>query len=259
MKFIILLLPLTFISVYAQAANEPDELNDLMSRWLSLESQKGKLQTQWNSRSQQLEQKIALFETERESLQSVIDNSKKTGSDVDERRLTLTKKQQTLESEQALVNAKIQAATHAIQTLILRLPPPVQSQWEEKIALLEQADVNDSEKLERLLSLFKMAEDFDKRIAMNRTAMQIPTADGNTQRVLVTQIYMGISQGWYVSDDGSAYGYGKSNALGWTWWHQADAAKELGHELDPQAILNVRAVLENPTTASYLPLPIKLQ
>lgn len=257
MKFIPLLL-LTLLSHNSLAADEPDELNELMSNWISLESQKGKLQTQWNARSQQLEQKIALFETERESLQIVIDNSQKTGGDVDEHRLSLLQKQQTLESEQALVNSKIQSATNAIRTLVLRLPPPIQDQWQEKMSLLDQADVSDSEKLERLLSLFKMAEDFDKRIALHRTTMELQAADKRTEKVLVTQIYMGISHGWYVSDDGSAYGYGKANALGWTWWHGADASKELGHELEAKDILKVRAALENPTNASYFPLPLKL-
>jgi hypothetical protein len=104
-----------------------------------------------------------------------------------------------------------------------------------------------------------MAEDFNKRIALHRTTMELQTVDNNTAKVLVTQIYMGISHGWYVSDDGSAYGYGKANTLGWTWWHGTDASKELGHELEPQDLLDVRSVLENPTSASYLPLPLKLQ
>lgn len=258
MKFIPLLV-LVLLPHFSLAADGPDELNELMSNWISLESQKGKLQTQWNARNQQLEQKIALFETERESLQTVIDNSQKTGGDVDERRLSLLQKQQTLESEQALVSSKIQSATNAVRNLVLRLPPPVQNQWQEKMPLLDQADVSDSEKLERLLSLFKMAEDFDKRIALHRTTMELQAADKSTEKVLVTQIYMGISHGWYVSDDGSAYGYGKASALGWTWWHGADASKELGHELEPEDLLNVRAVLENPTNASYFPLPLKLQ
>lgn len=258
MKFAIISL-LSLFPYLVQAAGEPDELSELMSRWISLESQKGKLQTQWNSRSLQLEQKLALFDAERESLQAVIDNSKKTGSDVDDRRLNLLKKQETLESEQTLLNARIQSTATALYTLMLRLPPPIQAQWQEKISLLNQADVSDSEKLERLLSLFKMANDFDKRIALHRTTMQVPASDRTTKTLLVTQIYMGLSHGWYVSDDGSFYGYGKANNLGWSWWHGSDASQELGHELNPEDLLKVRSILENPTQASYLPLPLKLQ
>lgn len=256
MKFASILL-LSLFPYFVQATDTPDELNGLMSRWISIESQKGKLQTQWNARSQQLEQKLALFDAERESLQAVIDNSKKTGSDVDDRRLDLLKKQDTLESEQTELNAKIRSATTSLRTLTVRLPPPIQNQWQEKMPLLDQPDVSDSEKLERLLGLFKMAEDFDKRIALHRTTMQTSADTANT--LLVTQIYMGLSHGWYVSDDGSSYGYGKADALGWTWWHGDEASKELGYELSPEDLLRVRSILENPTHASYVPLPLKLQ
>jgi hypothetical protein len=118
--------------------------------------------------------------------------------------------------------------------------------------------VSNSEKLERLLGLFKLVEEFDDRVALNRITMELPDTNGQLQQLFVTQIYLGVGQGWYVSDDGSAYGYGRATKLGWSWWHGDQASAELGRELDPQDLLRVRSVLENPTTATFVSLPIKI-
>ena len=244
-------------SIPAYGQNEAT-LNELMSQWLSLESQKGQLQRNWQARSQQLKQKSALFDTEIETLQQILKQSHSIDNDVTERRLTLIAKQDKLEQEQILVKTEIQQANSFIRTFISRLPPPVQLQWQEKLLLLTQDSANQSEKLERLLTLFKQFNEFNQRIAQHRTSMQIPDITGKQQNLLVTQIYLGVGQGWYVSDDGSYYGYGRATPLGWTWWHGKEASVELGRKLDPNSLLEVHKTLQNPTSASFLTLPIKI-
>ena len=114
--------------------------------------------------------------------------------------------------------------------------------------------------LRRLLcKLFKLVEEFDNRVGIHRSAMKLVDKEGNPQKLLVTQLYLGAGQGWYVSDDGNSYGYGRATKLGWNWWHGSDASDELGNKLDPQDLLRLRTILENPTTATFLSLPIKIQ
>lgn len=247
-----------FHSIPAYSQNIEDD-SQLMEKWISLESQKGKLQSDWNSRRQQLDQKLSLYNAETEALNAVLKLTDNKRSDVDTRRLELLQKQDQLEEEQALINTQLREAIGKARTLLTRLPPPLQIQWQEKFALLSQEGVNSSEKLERLLTLFKLVEDFNDRIALHKTIMEIPDANNDKKKLLVSQIYMGVAQGWYVSDDGAAYGYGRATNIGWTWWHGENATTELGETLDPQKILAARAMIEKPTTASFLSLPIKIQ
>ena len=79
---------------------------------------------------------------------------------------------------------------------------------------------------------------------------------GAEAQVMVTQIYLGLSQGWYISDDGRVYGYGRATAQGWRWWHGDQADEVLGRSLQPEALQAVRAMLENPAAARMIALPV---
>lgn len=238
--------------------DSPESLQELMAQWLRLESQKGLLQNNWAARNQQIHQKLDLFEKESSVLQQVLADAKTEKTDVDQRRGELMQSQIALEAEQAEMDVQLQRAIANLKTLIPRLPPPLQAQWREKMALLDQDNVSNSEKLERVLSLLKLVGDFNHRVALHRGALVIPAVDSAPQNILVNQIYVGAGHGWYVSDDGEFYGYGKAEALGWRWWHGDAASVYLGSTLEANDVLRILAVLQKPTDASYLPLPIKL-
>jgi len=237
---------------------ENKSLNELMEQWISIESQKGNLQLTWNTRKQQLEQSQSLLSSEIALLKKVLKKTDSEKSDVDNRRMQLSEKQSLLEQEQVQVKSQISQATNFSRSLLKRLPPPLQTAWQEKLLLLTQVGASDSEKLERLLTLYKLVNEFDERIALNRSSMEIPGSSDKSQNLLVTQMYLGVSQGWYVSDDGLHYGFGRAGNLGWQWWHNEAASAELGRVLDPQDLLQLKSILQKPTTAKFINLPIKV-
>ncbi|MBU2893041.1 DUF3450 domain-containing protein [Colwellia sp. D2M02] len=237
---------------------EPQSLNKLMEQWLTIESQKGKLQLDWNTREQQLKQTYSLLGSEKSTLESLLKKTDTEKSDVDNRRFELSEQQSLLEQEQREVKESIQQATLFSRSFIERLPPPLQKKWQEKLLLLTQSGATDSEKLERILTLYKLANEFDEQVALNRTSMEVPLANGEVQNLLVTQIYLGLSQGWYVSDDGQHYGYGRASQVQWQWWHNQDASTELGRILNAQDLLEFKYILENPTSAEFIKLPVKV-
>ncbi|TPH18609.1 DUF3450 family protein [Litorilituus lipolyticus] len=235
-----------------------ENLTELMQQWLDIESQKGQLQLDWNTKKQQLEQTQSLLIVEKTELASLLKKADTDRSDVDERRIELSEKQSLLEQEQVAVRKQILQATAFCQKLLMRLPPPLQEQWQEKLLLLTQEGATDSEKLERILSLYQLVNEFDERIALNRGSMAIPSESGNTKNLLVTQMYLGVSQGWYVSDDGLHYGYGRADSSGWLWWHNESSSAELGRVLAAQDLLKLRDILQKPTTAKFIDLPVKV-
>jgi hypothetical protein len=257
MKILCYFLTLMSISIPSLSA-ENKSLNELMEQWINIESQKGNLQLSWNTRRQQLEQSQSLLASEIGVLKQVLKKTGSEKSDVDNKRIQLSEKQSLLEQEQVLVKNQIAQATDFTRALVVRLPPPLQSQWREKRLLLTQAGATDSEKLERLLTLYKLVNEFDERIALNRSSMEIPNSANESQNLLVTQMYLGVSQGWYVSDDGLYYGYGRASKLGWQWWHNEAASAELGRILDPQDLLQLKGILQKPTTAKFINLPVKV-
>ena len=238
-------------------ATSNQTLTELMDQWLSIESQKGQLQRNWTIQKRSLEQKLSLLKTEKAVLKSLLTQSSHEKSELDTQRLDLVKQQNTLEQAQQIVSNQLQQTSNVAFALLPQLPPPLQVVWQEKLMLLKQ-NVSSSEKLERLLTTFTLVSEFDERIALNRTSMAIPINNDTVQNVLVTQVYLGLSQGWYISDDGHFYGYGRSNLSGWTWWHNENADKALEQTLNAQGLLHLIDIMQNPTKASFLSLPIKI-
>lgn len=231
----------------------------LMDDWLNLEIQKGQLEATWSQREQDLEHRLTLMNIELQKLNEAAARRVETSSDVDQRRGELVQKQEVLEKEQSLVKAQLEEANRQIKRLLPRLPPPLQAEWKAQLNQFSFDELGNSEALERVLALFKMVEEFDGRIALHRGELEIPNhSSGDPLIVQVNQIYIGVSQGWYVNDDRTVFGYGRSTMEGWQWWHTDDASKELGQTVDPHLISQVHRMLQNPTAAEFIALPVKI-
>lgn len=233
--------------------------DELMQQWIKLESQKGKLQTEWAERKAELERRQQLLVAEQNSLQEVLSQTAESSSDTDQRRKTLLTDQQRLEQEQALMAEQVNKAIASLQSIQFRLPPPLASEVDSKMKSF-QSDLSASEKLERLLSIYKLMNEFDQRVAINKATIELPVSGQEaTRSIRVTQVYLGLTQGWYLSEDASEYGYGRATALGWKWWSNQEAESELGQELDPQEIKTLISIMDNPALADLVSLPVKLE
>lgn len=233
--------------------------DELMQKWIKLESQKGKLQTEWAGRKAELERRQQLLVAEQSSINEVLSQTAESRSDTDQRRKTLLTDQERLEQEQSAMTEQVNKAIASLQSIQFRLPPPLAAEVDGKLKSL-QSDVTGSEKLERLLSIYKLINEFDQRVAINKATIELPIEGQEAVRsIRVTQVYLGLTQGWYLSEDASEYGYGRATSLGWKWWSNQDAENELGQELDPQEIKTLISIVDNPALADLVSLPIKLQ
>lgn len=230
-----------------------------MDDWLNLEIQKGQLQSGWNQRERDLDQHLSLLNIESERLKEMLAQRTEKTDEVDQLRSQLLEQQEELEQGQSRLKTQLETSLRDLKTLHPRLPPPLHSEWQVLLGQINPDTMTNSELLERVLALYKLLEEFDGRVALHRGTVELPGSGEPSNTVaLVNQIYLGISQGWYVSDDGKAYGYGRATALGWRWWHGQDAQQELGHPLDPELVTRVRLILESPTTADFIALPVKI-
>lgn len=235
------------------------DTDELMQKWLQLESQKGKLQTEWAERKTELERRQQLLTAEQKSLDEVLSQTVDARSDTDERRKSLLTDQERLEQEQALMTKEVNKAKASLQSIQFRLPPPLAAEVDGKMQSLESG-LTASETLERLLSIYKLMNEFNQRVAINKATIDVPVTGQDAPRSLrVTQVYLGLTQGWYLSEDASEYGYGRATTLGWKWWSNHEAERELGQKLDPREIKTLISIMENPALANVVSLPVKLE
>ncbi len=241
--------------ISAQAFADPQSLDSLTGQWLELEKQKGKMQQQWGERKSYLQQRIELLDVERNSLQEVKQSANESIAKIDKERSELLEGQLRLERESELLANSIAYSLTHLNQLSSKFPPPLSDQWQKKIANIELKK-SLSEKLEFILSVFKSIGEFNQRIVLHRGTINLTDADGAVKTIMANQVYMGVGHGWYVSDDQIYYGYGNADSGTWRWWHGVDAAAKLKVDFTADMVVDVVKILQEPTQARYVPLPI---
>jgi len=221
------------------------QLDALVQQWLALEQQQHQLQQDWQLRKQSLQQGISLLQAEQKQLQQVLERNSKQHDAVDEKRAALLAQQQQLEQQQQQGGRQISALLQQVRVMQPQLPPPLQHIWQQELASLpDNADA--SVQLQRSLFLLTKLAEFQQRLSLDE--MTLNTADGTPVRV--KQLYLGASQAWFSSADGSYSGMGYPGSTGWSW--QFDSS------VDGSEVLQAIAILEKRAQAELISLPLQL-
>lgn len=239
------------------ASASAHQSNELMRQWIELESQKGKLQSHWERQKSRLETKKQLLIEQEKQLIVLLKEAKTNKSQVDEARLTLVNQQIEFEKQDEVIKKTISEAYVYLSSLVQQLPPPVQNEWAGKLSLLNDQAASNNEKLERYVSLLQSAYKFNQRIVHHEGPLAIPSNSGE-QLVNVHQIYLGLNQAWYVSEDKTHFGFGKAIDGVWHWFNGADAEHYLNQKIDTASLIDIKNTLKNPTAASYISAPISV-
>lgn len=205
----------------AQEAADPiEQIDALTQQWTSLEHQKDLLRSDWRVQKPVLEQQLALLERETAELTSLLEETAKQQDDVEQRRLELLEEQTRLEEESAALEASLGRASLALHSLERDLPPPLADAWAEELARLDNPLDTVSERFRKLVELLGQLDDFDAKVTLNEAVMTL----GDGREHVVTQVYLGLSHGWYVTADQRFAASGTPAANGWAWTPVADAA-----------------------------------
>lgn len=98
-------------------------------------------------------------------------------------------------------------------------------------------------RFESVIGILNDITKFNSEITVTTGRRALP--DGT--EVEVTELYLGVSHGYYVN--GPNAGVGRSSADGWVWTPANDSA---------QAISDAIAILENEKIAEYVPVPVQI-
>lgn len=246
LKYCLLISLFLALPVNATAEQQAvQQLDTLVQQWLGLEQQQQQVQQDWQQRKQSLQQGISLLQAEQKQLQQMLDRNNKKNNTVDEKRSELLAQQQQLEQQQQQGTKKISALLQQVQVIQPQLPPPLQQLWQQELDSLS-VNADSSIKLQRALFLLGKLAEFQQRLSLDD--MTLTTADG--QQVRVRQLYLGASQAWFSSADGSYTGIGFPTSTGWTW--------QFDNSIDSAPILSAIAILEKRAQAELISLPIQL-
>jgi septal ring factor EnvC (AmiA/AmiB activator) len=221
-----------------------EQVDDLATQWTSLQRQQDALLSSWRQDKPVLEQQLDLLERESKSLSDVLEQSSKEQDQVEQRRLDLLRQQTQLEQEQDSLTSSLGRIAAALHTLQSQLPPPLVEAFAKELPKLDEPERSASEKLQTALALLGQLADFQQKVTVNETVMKL--ADGEEH--LVKQIYLGTSQGWYVTTDLKRAAVGASSVDGWHWTETDQAA----------AINRVFAILERKQSPELVSVPARL-
>lgn len=216
-----------------------DKIDQLTKTWLETERQGNYLKSNWQSEKPLLEQRIKLLKLEQKQLKKLLSNNQASSNEVEQKREDLLKQQANLETEQTLIANTIEQLKGRLDSLYSMLPPPLQTNWQ-----VQESD-NDSVVLEQQLSRLSRLKDFNERISLH--SMRLTNEQG--EQILVKQIYLGLSQAWFSSQNGTYSGYGLVENGTWNW--------HFNEQLDAQQILDAIAIVENQKSPSDINFDIK--
>nr|WP_249118479.1 DUF3450 family protein [Pseudoalteromonas sp. NEC-BIFX-2020_015] len=240
---------------FAQQSSKAEQVDSLVERWLSTEQQQSALTNEWITQQPLLEQRLTLLKAEQKQLTQLLAQDSESGNEVDQARGELLALQNSMETDQAYLTGWLKTQFINVNDLIYRLPPPLEKSWREQLSVHDgtdndQANKNlksNSDRLTLLLKLFDDLSQFDSRISSYQSAITLP----NGEQKLVSQIYMGISLGWYISLDNTYAAQGFATDNGWR-WQAID---------DQQSVLQVKqmlAMLNQQKEAEFINLNILL-
>ena len=123
------------------------------------------------------------------------------------------------------MDATLERMAGSIASIMARLPEPLAQHWQKSLTKLHTSDEqgSNSEVLETYLTVLKSLEDFQGKVTLHQSLMEV---DG--QKILVDQVYLGVGQGWYVSRDGELAGIGHAGDESWQWRASNNLAAQLG-------------------------------
>ena len=234
----------------AKTAESLANTREALKQWMENERVIARRQREWKESKAFLEERIELVKREIAATREDIDKAKTAISEFDQKAAELIEENGKLKAASAELADRIATLEARSLKLLQRLPDPIR----DEVKSLSQQIPEDPEgtklalstRFEKVIGILNHINKFNRDIKTFSEVRQL--SDGRSAQV--TAIYVGISQGYYVSADGQHAGVGMATAEGWEWTPNNAAA-------DP--IAQTIAVLRNEQPASFIQLPTEIK
>ena len=198
---------------------------------------------------QALEDQVDLLGREIEALRKRTTEAEASIADADKKRGELIEESETLKRASDAYHSKVGALETKTRELLAGLPEPVLERVNKLVQRIpedpEDTKVGTAERYLTIAGILQEVDRFNREITLSSEVHELP--GGKSAEVAV--MYVGLGQGYYVTNNGDAAAVGASGPDGWTWTPRNEAAADI------QAAI---AILKGQEVARYVRLPLQV-
>ncbi|MBN1595764.1 DUF3450 family protein [candidate division FCPU426 bacterium] len=237
------------LPVRGLAAEEPDSRNleKLVNQWVLLKKEITLEKQNWSEEREYLRNEQALLATEKKRLEEEIGQLRAAKAARSALRLKLLESKQSYQQALEACLPALRQAEKALQAWTRRLPRtlflPVENNF---IKLPSASEQPVSQRLQNILALYAQIDKYQNSINVGKEMIVLP--DGNALEFDV--LFIGLAQGYCLSQDGRQAGIGWPDVSGWKWeWRPSLAAR-----IRSGLILHAQEKV-----AEFIALPVRVQ
>jgi hypothetical protein len=227
-----------------------DSTRAAIERWVETQRLISREERDWALGREILDDRIEIVQREVASVDGKIREADGSITELDRKRDELVAESDRLRAAAADLEGTVAAIEARTKSLLARVPEPLR----ERVRPLSQQLPGDSvpegltveNRYQNVVGILNEIHKFQRDITMKSEVRSLP--DGSSSEV--TAVYLGISQGYYVSNNGLIAGIGAPSDDGWTWTPANERAKEIGE---------VIAILKNERVAEFVAIPVQIK
>jgi hypothetical protein len=231
----------------AKGAHKVEDTRKALEKWVETRRLIAEEKRDWALGREMLNERIALVKREIESLRTKIADAEKSIGEAEKKRESLIEENDKLKAASTDLQDTVIALENRTKELLQRLPESIRANVKQLSQQFPE-DPKDS-KLSfgiRFQNVVGVLNYLNKRNRDITVTSEVRDLAGGTSAE-VTTMYVGVSQAYYVSADGSLAGVGTATADGWVWTPANEAAP---------AIAKAIAILKNEKVAEFVRLPV---
>ncbi len=227
-----------------------DPTRSVVGKWVEARKMIAEARSDWTVEKEILEQSIAAFERELQSLARQLEQVDSGSSQTDKELLAIQQEKEALEQAGSELKFAVGKLEGKLRSLAPGFPAPVT----EKIAPLFNRIPKDPENTKsslsfRLQNILGILSELDKFNGSLTVVSELRKNEAGAE-VQTRVLYVGLGQAYFIDKAGEFCGYGISSPSGWSWSVQ----KEMG-----PAIAKAISIYENSEPAVFVDLPVRVQ
>ena len=192
-----------------------DQLQQMTAEWIQVkrvakeEEDRGRLQL---SQLQQLKEVVV---QQRDHWKTEALALEQKASRADGERMSMLRERSELDDSRTKAISQLRALETRISKLKTRIPEPLKRELATAFIRLEQPFAEEMwlNRYQAALEILKSVQTFHRIYSV--VQQDVSLADG--QILAGTVLYMGLSNGYFISSDGKQCAWGRPNAQGWSW------------------------------------------
>lgn len=233
------------VLVQAQPA-DLDQTQTAVGQWVEVRGKISKAKNEWRAEKALIEQRIALYQSELDSLQKQMDDLVQNQQEGAGKRAELQERRESLERAQAVVEGQLGAFERQLLTLTEYFPVPLQDKISSLLGRVPRdnraaARISASNRMATIVAILNEVDKFNNEVTV------VPEIRDGRQ---VEVIYLGLGQAFYADIEGKHGGVGVPAKGKWEWTEQPELAPDIAH-----AVLVAQGKIK---PAEYTALPLQV-